>query len=390
MSVTLINPTGEQSIQDNLWHIASSSNSGVTDMKYVFDVYYKGQQLVRTKIFPEPITGKGFFDASPIIKNEITYDWFTAQTGNIVAVQPSISGQIAATYQVFVGEDVSGVTTLNMASGQVTAYNYAPPTFKRKQFDLTNYNNRFLTHRPLKNYRVTLTDNIFVGCRSMINSSYFIVRGYDPNHNLLWAESFQYNENPTGNKFMQLNIGANNLNDLLFSYQITYAIDHYEVSVEDVFTEAARVYLDCAPTKYQPISLHFMNAFGMFDTAKFGLVSKWTTETERKTFEKRDYSFGTSSVNYYDANSVYKESKINYGSKTNSSYRLTMNFPTDEEYQWLSELIVSPQVYMELDEAFYPVSIKANNYEYSKNINNGLRAFEIDVDVNQKRFNYRR
>ena len=100
MSITLINPSGEQSIQDNLWHIASSSNSGVTDMKYVFDIYYKGQQLVRTKIFPEPITGKGFFDASPIIKNEITYDWFTAQTGNIVAVQPSISGQIAATYQV--------------------------------------------------------------------------------------------------------------------------------------------------------------------------------------------------------------------------------------------------------------------------------------------------
>jgi hypothetical protein len=390
MSITLINPSGEQSIQDNLWHIASSSNSGVTDMKYVFDIYYKGQQLVRTKIFPEPITGKGFFDASPIIKNEITYDWFNPSTGsNICVTQPSTSGQIAATYQVFVGEDVSGVTTLNMASGQVTAYNYAPPTFKRKQFDLTDYNNRFLTNRPLHTYRGSLTDRIYAGVRSLVNGREFQVRGYNENGFMLWGENYLYYQIPTGNQFLQLDIGAQNINDVLYSYQITNDLYYYEVGFVNTITEFARVYLDCNP-KYQPISLHFINAFGMFDTARFSLVSKWTTETERKTFEKRDYSFGASSVDYYDTNNVYKESKINYGSKTNSSYRFTMNFPTDEEYQWLSELIVSPQVYMELDEAFYPVSIKANNYEYSKNINNGLRAFEIDVDVNQKRFNFRR
>jgi hypothetical protein len=347
-------------------------------------------QLVRTKIFPEPSTGKGYFDASPIIKNEITYNWFNPAIGsNICVLQPSTQGQIAATYQVFVGEDFSGVTTLNLASGQVTAYNYAPPTFKRKQFDLTNWNNRFLTNRPLHNYRAGMYDRIYVGVKSMLDARYFRVRAYNENRVLQWSENYVYHQDPVGNNFLQLDIGAANINDVLYTYRITSDLFYYEVAFDDTITEFARVYLDCNP-KYQPISLHFINAFGMFDTARFSLVSKWTTETERKIFEKRDYSFGSTSVNYFDGNGVYQESKINYGSKTNSGYRLTMNFPTDEEYQWLSELIVSPQIYMELDECWYPVSIKTNNYEYSKNINNGLRAFEIDVDVNQKRFNYKR
>jgi hypothetical protein len=63
-----------------------------------------------------------------------------------------------------------------------------------------------------------------------------------------------------------------------------------------------------------------------------------------------------------------------------------MNAPTDAEYEWLAELIDSPQVYFELDGYFYPVSIKNNNYEYSKYVNNRLRVFEVDIDINQTRY----
>ena len=76
MSITLINPSGYPSAQDNLWSIAYSSNSGQVDFKYVFDVFVDGVQLVRTKVFPEPSNGRGYFDAMPIVKNEITYGWF--------------------------------------------------------------------------------------------------------------------------------------------------------------------------------------------------------------------------------------------------------------------------------------------------------------------------
>jgi hypothetical protein len=390
MALSFVSPSGEVSIQDDLWYVASSSNSGQTDFKYVFDVFYKGQQLIRTKVFPEPITGKGYFNATQVVRNEITYDYFKPLQGdNICISQPSTSGQIGLTYQVSVGEDYAGLTTLNLASGSTTAYNYLPPLFNRRKLKLDNWNNRFLSNRPLTTLRHNITDRILIGVKSLVNGRYFNVRAYGNSNNFIWQESYLYYQIPTGNPFLQLDVGGTNINNVLFSYQITNDVKYWEVGFQDTITEFVRVYNEC-DGKYKPVLLHFINAFGMFDTARFNLVSKLSMDLERKTYAKRDYSFNGNSVDYYDANNVYKESSINYGSKIDWKYHLTMNYPTDAEYQWLSELIYSPQIYAEIDGAFYPVSIINTNYEYSKNINNGLRALEIDIAMNQTRYGYRR
>jgi hypothetical protein len=67
-----------------------------------------------------------------------------------------------------------------------------------------------------------------------------------------------------------------------------------------------------------------------------------------------------------------------------------MDYPSDAEYQWLAELIDSPQIYANIDDNYYPVSIKATNYEYSKHIYNNLKAFEIEIEMNQTRYGFRR
>jgi hypothetical protein len=393
MALSFVSPSGEVSIQDDLWHIASSSNSGQTDFKYVFDIYYKGQQLIRTKVFPEPSNGKGYFNASQVVRNEITYDWFKPSLGtSILQNQPSTSGEIALTYQVSVGEDYSGLTTLNLASGQVTTYNWIPQPFKRRKFNLANYGNKFLTNRPLNIIRGSLDDRIYIPFRCSQTSNHFVIRGYDENGGLLLGRTIYFFRNPTENEFLQLDVGARNINQILSSIPyitLDYTMAYYEISFLYNTDSKIRIYLDCTK-KYKPISLHFINAFGMYDTAKFQLVSKLSLDVERKTFAKRDYSFNGNSVDYYDVNNVYNESSINYGSKIDWKYHLTMNYPTDAEYEWLAELITSPQIYAEIDDNFYPVSIINTNYEYSKNINNGLRALEIDVAMNQTRYGYRR
>ena len=61
------------------------------------------------------------------------------------------------------------------------------------------------------------------------------------------------------------------------------------------------MYLECNP-KYNAYNLHFINAWGMYDTARFDLVSKLTMDIERKTFMQRDYSFGNSGVSYQTSN----------------------------------------------------------------------------------------
>ena len=120
MAITLISaPSGEPSVQDSLYHTVSSTNSVQPDFKYVFDIFVGGVQQVRVKQFPEPNTGRGYFDAGPIVRNGFTYAWFdpTNGTDHVYLNQPSPSGEISQLYQIRVGEYFSGVTTVNMASG---------------------------------------------------------------------------------------------------------------------------------------------------------------------------------------------------------------------------------------------------------------------------------
>jgi hypothetical protein len=364
-------PSGSPSIQDTLWHIFDS-NITSTDLKYVVDLFIGGVQQVRVKLYPEPTTGIGYFDAGPIVRNTMTYQWLTPNT-NVLMCEPNVSGQIGQTYQYRIGEEYSGVTYLNLASGNVTAYNFVAPTFERKVADLSAYNGKALSNRP-NEINASLGDNIYIGAKDV---SGLVVSTY--NYNNVKIADTTYSLGGT-KAFAQLNVGSPALNNP--TAVITSSVKYYTITIG---TSTYRVNMECNP-KYTSYNLHFMNHLGMFDTAKFDLASRLTMEVQRKTFEKRDYTLGASSVSYFDANKKYVDSKVNYLNKKDHSYRLTMNAPTDSQYEWLAELIDSPQVFFELDNYFYPVIIRNNNFEYSKYVNNRLRVFEVDIDVNQTRF----
>lgn len=390
---SLINPSGKPSIQDNLWHIATSNNSGQTDFKYVFDVFKGDEQLIRAKVFPSPDNGKGYFDAGPIVRNEMNYSWFTPNN-TLISYEPNLSGEIAQSYQIRIGEDYSGITTLNLASGSVTAYNFVPPVFKRRIQDFTARDNKTLTDRflsAISNFgedlyfpiHSTAGDDMIISFVRYIGSSVGV--------------SDEYNLRPDYG-YMQLNLSPSAIKAFLISEGDALTIpDTTTRIIVNLETRAGNQYafnidVECNG-KFTPIPLHFMNAYGMFETARFGLVNRLSKEIERKTFEKRDYEFGSSSVDYYNtygSNKRYIESKINYGSKINWNYKLTMYPPSDSDYQWLAQLIDSPIIYAEIESEYYPVTIKETNYEYSKHDFNGLRPLELNIEMNQKRYGYKR
>jgi hypothetical protein len=64
--------------------------------------------------------------------------------------------------------------------------------------------------------------------------------------------------------------------------------------------------------------------------------------------------------------------------------------PSDSDYQWLAQLIDSPLIYAEIDSEYYPVTIVETNYEYSKHDFNGLKPLELNIELNQKRFGFKR
>ena len=392
MSISsLINPSGEVSVQDDLWHIAHSTLSGNTDFKYVFDVYNGSTQLIRAKVFPEPINGRGYFNASQVVRNEIVFNWFTPSTSTAPVnclIQPNVSGQVGITYQIRVGEELSGTTTLNLASGNTTAYNYVPNVFNRRQVTTSTFAQKFLTNRP-RYATAKLGEKILIPFKGT-GTHRMYVKTYDYGNNLINTYEVTNTVNITTG-YLQLDIGSAALNTALGTTAINANVQYYDFYLEksSVATETFRVNLTCDP-RYSTINLYFINQYGMYDTARFGLSSKLSMSIQKKEYEKRDFNFGTTGVTYFDTRNVYNESIVNFGSKAQWQYRLTMDYPTDAEYQWLSELIMSPQIYAELEGDFYPVSIKDTNYEYSTYQNNKLKVLEVNIDMNQNRYGFRR
>jgi hypothetical protein len=366
-------PSGSPSVQDTLWHIFDSSITS-TDLKYVVDLYVGGVQQVRVKIYPEPLSGIGYFDAGPIVRNTMTYQWLTPKEQLLVSL-PNVSGQVAQTYQYRIGEEASGVTTLNLASGNVTAYNWTAPLFKRKVSDISVYNGKAFTNRP-NEINLGLGDNLYIGAKDVSSVS---VATYNFNNALITSVNLSLT---SLRAFAQLNIGPNALNTTYGSALISSSVKYYLVTIG---TSVFRVNMKCNP-KYESFNLHFMNHLGVFDTAIFDLASRLTMDVQRKSFEQRDYSFAPTSVTYFDTNKKYNDSKVNFLNVKDHGYKLTMDAPTDAEYEWLAELIDSPQVFVEIDSYYYPVIIKNNNYEYSKYVNNRLRVFEVEIDLNQTRY----
>jgi hypothetical protein len=380
MAITsLFAPSGEPSVQDSLWHVVSSNNVAGQDFKFVFDIFVGGVQQVRVKQFPDPTTSNGYFDAGPIVRNGFTYSWFVPEnaTDDVYLCQPSASGQISQLYQIRFGEDVSGITTSNLASGEVRAYNWAPPAFKRKTFDSTTKLNKFYTNRPT-GARINTGAKLLIPFKTDATLT-LKVDTYNQS-NALIATTTDVSTYSNGG-YVQLDIGTAAINARLGNI-ITDAVKYYDVYFNTF--DKFRVVLSCNP-KYTPTNLYFLNKWGMYDTATFDLLSRLTSDVERKAFTQRDFRQGPSSVTYFDSNNVYNETKTNYENRELLSLRLTMDAPTDNEFVWLSELITSPQVYMEQDGYYYPVTLKNNTYEYSKYINNRLRPFEVDIDINQTR-----
>jgi len=380
------------SVQDYLWSIAESSNSAVTDMKFVWDVYVNNDLVIRSKTYPNPNTGYGYFNASQVVRNYMTLNYLTS-TYAIVNSYPSTSGGISIDYILRVGEDVSGTTTLNQISGTTTAYNWTPSIFKRQNIGEGIYqkNNKFVTNRTRA--KAGLTDrNLFIPLHTTEETISINVYTYGENNAQIAVSGTTVG---LTSPYVQLNISPIAINTT-WANLINSNVKYYKVLIRsgsNPYPGICEIFVDMVCNqKFESSQLHFINQYGMFDTAKFDLVKRLSYNVEKKTYQKNEYSFpiGEQSVNYYDSGLIFNESKINYGSKIDYSYKLTMNYPSDSDYQWLAELINSPLVYFEKDAYLYPVSIKETNYEYSEHIFNGLKVFEVNIDLNQQRFGFRR
>jgi hypothetical protein len=141
--------------------------------------------------------------------------------------------------------------------------------------------------------------------------------------------------------------------------------------------EILTVYNTCS--KHEVELLHFLNQLGGYDTKAFRLVNKQEATSERKSYDRPGYEFINDAVGRADANKRVYAGKQNYAISQAVTFKLTSDWCSETDYNWLRELINSPEVYMERGGYYYPVVIGTTQWQ--QKYRQVDKMFNLSLDV---------
>lgn len=370
MAITVNQTPGTNpSLHDDLWFVASSTNSGQTNFKYVFDVYISSTLVARVKLFPDPVEDSAAFNAASIVRNY----WLSYFKPNSTQTAFSYDGNdIYVGYTIKYGEEYGGTLYTNLTTASYKAYNYYNPIFRNWSTDyLGSFDNKWLTNRDKNNLYVGYTEKLFISYLNINFTDVAIGLKVSVDGGTLQTGSTQLSD-----EFTMFDVSPAAINTYFGSTLIPSTFTKYTVRVNN--QETITVYNSCS--KYTVETLHFLNQLGGYDTFTFRLVNKQESTGERKNYERSGWEFSSDAMSRYDAyNRMYAGART-YSVMQSVVFRLTSDWLTETDHNWLRELIMSPEVYLEKSGYYYPVTIGTNNWQ--QKIRNVDKTFNLTLDVN--------
>jgi hypothetical protein len=304
--------------------------------------------------------------------------------------------KIKVDYQVRIGEEVSGAVIANLASGNFSAYNYYAPLFGdiftengdiplvlSNYYDnllIENYTDDWLSDRDNSEIPIEYGDQFFITFLKITSGAYKLwVQPTNENGTLGTAVSGDITM--TG-QFNLFNFQAAAINAFYGSTIITENTYGYNVYITlgAAVTRVLKFKQVCNP-KYRQYNLHFLNRLGGYDTMAFRLVNKRRSEFQRSSYRRNPYKLSGGEMTNIDAYNKYNETTSNFAIQHTDYYMLTSDWVNDQDYAWLAQLVASPIVYMEVQGAFFPVTIRNTNYQYKYKVADKLFNFDLEVEI---------
>ena len=139
--------------------------------------------------------------------------------------------------------------------------------------------------------------------------------------------------------------------------------------------------------RYETRRLEFLNALGGFDGFNFTKVSRRTEEIERKFFKQNADNLDSSGVINYN---LSDRKKVQYYTKSRPKMKLTSDFIDVATFNWLLELIESPEIYLYEGGKRITVQNIEGNWEEKRtdtdNVFNLELTLEFGVDNYRQRY----
>jgi hypothetical protein len=387
MAIT-INSTPENyaSAHDDLWFVVTSNNTAQTNFKYVFEVFVNSVLVATVKQFPDPVNSKGIFNAGNIVRNYINgYYKPVAGTQTLWTYE---GNDIYLPYQVRYGEEYGGVTYLNLASNSVNAYNFVNSPFRSlASSELTSYVSNWLTRRDLNDVDVNFNESCFV---SWMNPSGTVattatIRQLNEAGNTVGSPITTGSVN--NRTFALLDISPVAINNMYGSTLIPSSAYGYGIKLNYGVTSSSEIKCVIAcQNKFTPITLHFLNQLGGYESMTFRLVNKQSRQVESKAYRRNpfQYNAGTTSMRRFNANNVANPGDVQYSTEQSVSYKLRSGYINTVDWSWLRELIVSPEVYMYQNGYHFPVRIKTNSWDERVKYADKMNFLDLEIESSVK------
>ncbi len=390
MAITIhANPKTFAPVYNKMEYLISSTNSGEPNFAHLVDIYINGSatKTVRLRIPVRPSDSKGKVDIHRVLESALTSN-VGSPTGTAGTYEASNS---SLSYIVKFGEEYG--TTVTQYPDLTTdssrkAFNASLEKRPFINWDVTEYQmdgitKKFLTNMP-DNNKVSINSHGWLYFKEETVLSIYTVVTYNSSGTLI--NSFKIDATATSGDIQFIPSSPASLNNIdnanitlgaqpiidstVASYKICLGL------VSPLSSSETRTFQIEEACKYNSNTLIFQNNLGAFDSFTFYKGDMSTTDIERKDMKVNvDNVVGTNIV--YSMN---EREKVTYYTKKSETIKLMSDWISEEESNWLLELISSPEIYLqEGNELTAVAKIKATNYAKKKVVRDKL--FKIDVEL---------
>lgn len=408
MSITLHDsPQALTPVYNDMMFIASSTLASQQYFKMVVKVYHSGT-LLKTLKYDKWPTGD-FVQADVHRMLEPSYN-FVIDNLALGYTQFQIAHVTLADYSVTFTEEIDNTS---ISSGTITAtgtaFNASLRYLDWINFDYTQYNltsgaqKSFLTNSPRtlkirsgEAASLSLISLNKVAKKALIttyNAAGGVINTYEISNDIYGGTQ------DAKSRSLDFMCGPYNLNkyaqDESIADIITDSVQSYTVQIRDIdnntISEVFTFEIDSECSRHEMFRLHFLNRWGRFDSFTFKGQHKQTTNFKRSEYQR--FTGYTDLTGATWANPSYARGNVVFDTEETEVYNISTGWISEEESQWLQELVGSPAVYWQIDPAdtkkTIAVRITENSYEVKKYANKKLFSLNLTMELAQPNYRQR-
>jgi len=372
-------PQDYRTVYNPVEFVAESSSTAISRFKYLFDVYDGASLIARLKVPADPNT-YGRADVHGVCESYIKTDLGSINSTTSADAFTDNSNSYKE-FTIKIGEEYDVAGTLTQFADQeirtVIVYNGSLPNHRGTlvnfyDWQVSNYyqrftNNsntrRFLTNGPKgsganksDNQSVELTDEgwlYFLYDNAANSVSAFDLFLYDSAGTLSAVYQIDNNATPlTDVKMLKIPCGPNTINNIASSeivgtpaQPIITTQTSYKIILKDSTptqsSEEIWFNID-SECRYETKRLEFLNSLGGFDGFNFTKVNRSSEKIERKFYKQNPDNMTSGVIDY----SLADRHKVQYYTKSKPKMKLTSDWVDVATFNWLLEMIESPEIYL--------------------------------------------